>query len=203
MANNCVTGFMISRNLTLFIVHYFRLSFWTNRYTFKCFSHIFVRNRFVPFASCRNCCFVGNVCKIRTRRPRGLFGKSLKIYVFFYWFAFKVNFQNFETIFSFWQSYIYMTVKTTRAKKSFIKHIYTVSCRHHNYARIIIKTIHFYKDLVQGLLVFTACPTTRITFVCYCIDLIDKDNRRCIFLGFRKQITNPACANAHKHFCKF
>ena len=96
-----------------------------------------------------------------------------------------------------------LAVKTTRAQQRRIQNIGAVGRSNHNHAHIGFKAVHLDQHLVQGLLtliVTTAQP--RAPLATDCVDLINKNNAGCVFLGVVKHVANPRSANAHEHLYK-
>ena len=82
------------------------------------------------------------------------------------------------------------SVKTSRTQKCRIQYFRTVGCRQDQKPLGSIKSIHLCKKLVQCLLTFiiaTAIPA-QSRLLTDGIDLINKHDTRCIFLGFFEQI---------------
>mgnify|MGYP007062571403 CR=1 FL=1 len=99
-----------------------------------------------------------------------------------------MDFQDFLTSFQIRKFYRNSSVKTSRTKKCRVKRIRTVCCRKNYHAFGSIKAIHFCKELIQSLFTFiiATCKSSSITFLTNCINLINKYNTWCFFIGLFK-----------------
>ena len=96
-----------------------------------------------------------------------------------------------------------LTVKTSRTEQRRVKNIAAVGRGNDDNTLIVAETVHLNQQLVQSLFPFimTAAQTgTSVT--ANCVDLIDKDNRRRVFLCLVKQVTNTRCTDTDKHLDK-
>ena len=99
------------------------------------------------------------------------------------------------------QRHHHLAVETARALQSGIQYIRTVGSGNYNHGLIALETIHLHQQLVQGLLalVVTAAQTGT-TLTTDRINLINKDDARCVFLGLLEHIAHTASTDADKHF---
>ena len=68
---------------------------------------------------------------------------------------------------------------------------------------VALKAIHLRQQLVQRLLaLIVSADITRTSLLADGVDLIDKDNARCLFLGLLEQVTHLRRAHADEHFHK-
>ena len=68
---------------------------------------------------------------------------------------------------------------------------------------IAFKAVHFHQQLVQRLLtLIVAAAQACAALAAHCVNLVDKDDARRVFLGLLKHIAHAACAHAHEHFHK-
>ena len=92
-------------------------------------------------------------------------------------------------------------VKAAGAEQRRIQDVGPVGRRNQDDAFVGFESVHFHKQLVEGLLALvmssaearSAMPPNRI-------DFIYKDDARRVFLPLFKQIANPRCAHADEHF---
>src|SRR5699024_11949417 len=83
-----------------------------------------------------------------------------------------------------------LSIKTTRTKEGRIQNIWAVSCGNHNDAFIPINTVHFNKQLVQGLFTFIMSATkSSATLTSNSINPINTSNTWCILYRIFKQIS--------------
>ena len=98
-------------------------------------------------------------------------------------------------------SYENLSVKSSRTQDCWIQNIYPVRRSHDNDALIDSESVHLHKELVQCLLSFVMSAShTGSSASCNSVNLIDKNNTRCMFLGIFKQISYPGCSDSDKHF---
>ena len=96
-----------------------------------------------------------------------------------------------------------LTIKTTWTKQRRIKHIWTVGRSNNDNTLVTLETIHFNQKLVQRLLtLIVTAAHTNTTVPTDCIDFINKDDTRRIFLRLLKHVTNTGRTHANKHFNK-
>ena len=96
-----------------------------------------------------------------------------------------------------------LTVKTAGAEQRGVKHVGTVGRRDEDDAFVGLKTVHFHKELVQGLFAFVMPPAeASATLTAHGVDFVDKDKARSVFLALHKQVTDTRSAHAHEHFHK-
>ena len=63
------------------------------------------------------------------------------------------------------------------------------------------KAVHFHQQLVQGLFPFVVSAADAGAAVAAdCVNFIDKDNRRSVFLRLIEQVTDTGRTDTHKHF---
>ena len=114
-----------------------------------------------------------------------------------------MHLQNFFTATHIRTVYGNLTVKTTRTQQCWVQNVRTVGCCDDNNAFVAVEAVHFYQQLVQCLFAFimTAAHTST-TLTAHCIDFVDKNNPRCIFLGLFKQVSYTGCTYPNEHFYK-
>ena len=115
-----------------------------------------------------------------------------------------MHFQNLRTCFQFRSINEDAPVKTPRTKQCTIQHIRTIGCCHYNNVCALFKAIHLGKDLIESLLalVVTTTESGTATLAPDSINLINKDDARCITFCFGKEITHTAGTNTYEHFYK-
>ena len=92
------------------------------------------------------------------------------------------------------------TVKSSRTEDRRIQNIHTVGRCHYDDSFIYSKTIHLYKKLVQRLLsLIVAAAHTGSSLTGYRIDLINKDDARCMTLALFKKISYTGSTDTNKH----
>ena len=97
----------------------------------------------------------------------------------------------------------HLTVKAPWTQDSGIQNVDTVGRGQHNDAFMQPKAVHLDKQLIECLLtLIMAAAHTGSAASSDSVDLIDKDDTRCVLLRIRKQISNTGCADTDKHFHK-
>ena len=82
------------------------------------------------------------------------------------------------------ESYLNLSIKSSRSKKSFIKDLRNVSSCQYYDSLVSLETVHFRKKLVDGLLSFIITHTDSLgPLSTYGIKFINKDNTWSILLG--------------------
>ena len=114
-----------------------------------------------------------------------------------------MNFQNSFAIFALRQTNRHVPVKAAWSEQCRIKHVSPVGRRDYNHIGVRFKTVHLYQNLVQCLLalVMTAAHTAA-AFAPDGVNLIDKNNRRRVFLSLLEKVAHAAGTNTDKHFNK-
>ena len=91
-------------------------------------------------------------------------------------------------------------VKTTGAQQRRIETVGAIGCGKDNDTLVVIEAIHLGQQLIERLLALVvAAKAAAIALLTDGIDLIDKDDTRCLFLGLLKQVTNLSSAATDKH----
>ena len=96
-----------------------------------------------------------------------------------------------------------LTVEPARTQQRRIKHIGAVGCRDDDDAFVCLKTVHFDEQLVQSLLALVIrIAKAMAARTANCVNLVDKDNARRVFLRLLEHVAHAACAHADKHLDK-
>ena len=95
-------------------------------------------------------------------------------------------------------------VETAGSCQGGIKRFRTVGRGKDDDAGVALKAIHLRQQLIQRLLAFiVSADIARASLLADGVDLIDKDNAGCLFLGLLEQVTHLRRAHADEHFHKF
>ena len=117
--------------------------------------------------------------------------------------SFGVNFAKDAFAFQIRQLYRNPAVKTSRTQNCRIQDIHTVGSGHYDNAFIYPESIHLYKKLVQSLFPFIMTAShAGSTLSCNSIDLINKDDTRCVTLALFEKISYTGSTYTDKHFHK-
>ena len=111
-----------------------------------------------------------------------------------------MDFEDFFSACHIRSSYDHIPVETSRTQDRRIQNIFPVCRRHNDNALVDAESVHLDKQLVQRLLtlVMTAAQTTASSSR-HSVDLIDKDDTRCVPFGVLKQISYTGSADTDKH----
>ena len=93
-------------------------------------------------------------------------------------------------------------VKTSRTEQRLVQYLRTVGCSENQNSLGRVKTVHLRKELVQCLLSLIVAAVTGVTALTDRIDLIDKDDTRCLLLRFLKQIPHTGSSDTDEHLHK-
>ena len=96
-----------------------------------------------------------------------------------------------------------LTIKPASSEQCRIKDIRTVGSRNDDDTAVIFHTIHFNKQLIQGLFPFImAASETSTSLSAYGINFVDEDNAWCSLLRFLEHVTHTARTDTDKHLDK-
>jgi len=111
-----------------------------------------------------------------------------------------MNAKDLLTSLDIWSADCNLTVKTSRTQDRRVQNVDTVGCCHNDDPLVHSESIHLYKKLVQSLLslIMTAAHTGS-TLSCNCIDLIDKNDTRCMLLALFEQVADTGSTDTDKH----
>ena len=96
-----------------------------------------------------------------------------------------------------------LSVESSRSKKSWVQDVWAVGGGDQDHADVGVESIHFNKQLVEGLFALVVSATdTGTALTTNRIDFVNEDNRRRRGLGLLKKISYPGSSNTDKHFNK-
>ncbi len=144
-------------------------------------------------------CLINDICKIRTYCTGGSQSNLFQIYALIHTYILGMYLQSIYTSLQIRLVYDNSSVETTRTKKCLIQNLRSVSRRKDQDSLRRIKTIHLGKELVQGLLTLIISAIAAVSALTDCIDLIDKDDTRCIFLCLTEEVSYSGCTNTDEH----
>ena len=150
-----------------------------------------------------NCSLIHEVLKVCTCKACGCLCDLCQINILTQRLVLDMNAKNLLTSLDIRSADSNLTVETSRTQDCRIKNIHTVGSCHDDDSLIHSKTIHLHKKLIQSLLsLIMAAAHTGSTLSRNCIDLINKNNTRCMFLALFKQVTDTGGADTDKHLHK-
>ena len=148
-------------------------------------------------------CLVNNVGEIGSGKSGRAAGDHIDIDVFIERYLSRVNLQDAFAAANVRASDDNPAIKAARAKQGRIEHVGAIGRRHQDDAVIGLKTIHLDEKLVERLLAFVMTTAeTGTAMASDCIDLIDKNDARSIFLALFEKVADTAGADADKHLYK-
>ena len=95
-----------------------------------------------------------------------------------------------------------LAVKAARSQNSRVKNINAVGCGKNDKPLVVVKAVHFNKQLIQGLLTLIVRAEAVGTGFCKGINFINKDDTRSLVAGLAEKIADAGSTNADKHFNK-
>jgi len=201
MEQDRMTGFMVGSDLLLFLRNHLALFLSTDAHFDKSTFDIRLKDKSSALSGCFDGSFIQKVLKVRTCKSCGCSGDLSQVYILTKRFVLGMDAENFLPALHIRTSHCNLTVKTSRTQDRRVKDIYTVGRCHHDDSLIDTETIHLHKELVKGLLsLIVAAAHTGTTLSGNCIDLIDKDDTRCMAFAFLKKVTHTGSTDTDKHF---
>ena len=98
---------------------------------------------------------------------------------------------------------MHLPVETSRTQQCGIKHIRPVGGGNDDHPLCRVKTVHFHKKLIQGLLsLIVPASKSGSPAASDRVDFIDEENAWRIATSFLKEVPDPARTNSNKHFHK-
>ena len=191
---------MISCDLFLFIRDDLALLFCTDPDLDKCFLDILLHDIRTTLFCSINGSFVKKVLQICTCKSCGCLGDLAKIHIISQRFILGMDHKDLFSALDIRASHTDFTVKSSRTEDRRIQNIHTVGRCHYDDSFIYSKTIHLYKKLVQRLFsLIVAAAHTGSPLTGYRIDLINKDDARCMALALFKKISYTGSTDTNKH----
>ena len=153
----------------------------------KRYGKMLALDRFSAVFNCEDRGFVNHIGKVRTHSSGGRKRDSIKVHRIIQQNIFCMNLQNFYTALQVGSVYNHTPVKTPRTQQRRIQNLRTVGSCQNQKPFGSIEAIHLSQKLIQSLLTLvipSAVPG--VTALSDGINLINKNNAWCIFLGFLK-----------------
>ena len=98
------------------------------------------------------------------------------------------------------QGHVNLAVKAPRAQQRSIQNIWAVGGCHHDHAEVGLETVHLHQHLVECLLALVVSTAqASATLTANGINLIHKNNARCVLLCILKHVANTGGTHAHEH----
>ena len=195
-----MASLMISCDLLLFVRDDLALLLRTDPNFNECFFDIFLHDVRTAFFCCVNGSLVEKVLKIRTGKSSRCLGDLMKVHIVSQRFVLGVDHQDFFSALDIRTSHTDFSVKSSRTEDCRIQNIHTVGRCHYDDTLIYPKTIHLYKKLVQCLLsLIMAAAHSGSSLTGYRIDLINKDDTRCMALALFKKISYTGSTDTYEH----
>ena len=114
-----------------------------------------------------------------------------------------MDFEDFHTTLQIRTIHNDTAVKTSRTQECRVQYLRTVRRRQDQKSLGSIKSVHLCKKLIQCLFTFIiSTAISGITTLTYGVNLINKYDTWCVFLGFLKQISNSGSSDTNKHLYK-
>ena len=194
---------MISGDPFLLLGDHLALFLCTDANLDKGILNIFLANKYMTFSGCSNSRLIHQVLKICTCKSSCSLSDLFQVYILAKRFILGMNMEDFFPSFNIRTTYANLAVKTSRTKNCRIQNIHTVGSGHYDNAFIYPESIHLYKKLVQSLFPFIMTAShAGSTLSCNSIDLINKDDTRCVTLALFEKISYTGSTYTNKHFHK-
>ena len=95
-------------------------------------------------------------------------------------------------------------VKTAGSGQGGVERLGAVCRRQDDHSQILLETVHFRQQLVQGLLaLIVSAERAAVTLFADRVDLIDEDDAGCLLFGLVEQVAHLGRAHADKHLHEF
>ena len=202
-ADQRMSHFMIGNDAALFLAEDPVFFLFTHKNDFHSLKQILLGNHVSSGLDCQNGRLVDHVCQIGTHSAAGCQGNGFQIDGLIQMYVLGMHFQDVHTALQIRLVHDDSPVKTARTKQCLIQHLRPVGGRQNEQTLGRVKTIHLGQQLVQRLFpLIIAAAKAGIPAFADGIDLVDKNNTGCHFLGFLKQVADTGCAHADEHFHK-
>ena len=91
-------------------------------------------------------------------------------------------------------------IEAAGAEQRRVEHVRAVGGRNHDHGTVGIEAVHLDQQLVEGLFAFLVSADLRAaTPAAERVDLIEKDDARCVFLGVLEEVAHARRADADEH----
>ena len=203
LADQGVAGLVVRRIAALALRHDHALALGAHQdFVFRFFEILhFHQARVAPRSHQSG--FVAQICQIRTRHAGRSTRNHAGIDILRHRHFAHMHIQNLLTPANIGQRYVHLAVKTAWAQKRRIQNIGAIGGRNHDDTDIGLKTVHLHQHLVERLLTFViATAQTGTALASDRVNLVDKDDARCVLFGVVKHVAYPRCAHTNEHFHK-
>ena len=158
---------------------------------------------FLVFPGCQQARLIHQVFQISTGKAYRRFRNGGKINVRTHALGLGVYFQNLLSALDIRIAHHDLAVESARTQQRRVEDVTAVGGGDNDDVILSGKAVHFHQQLVQRLLPFVVSAADACaTVTAYSVDLVNEDDRRCIFLCLVEQITDTGCTHAHEHFYK-
>lgn len=111
-----------------------------------------------------------------------------------------MNFVDGGSLIDIWRSNLNLSVKSAWSHECAIKNVGSVGGCEDDYRLLCGESIHFYEELVEGIVTLVVSSELAVPLLCYSIDFIDENDRRGLLLCFLEKISNSRGTDTDKHF---
>ena len=196
-----MTRLVIRRVAALFFGHDHAFALGTHQNLVLGLFEVLHLNHAGTAARCHQCGFVAQVGEVSTRHAGRATGNDVGADVLAQRHFTHVNSQDLLAPADVRQRHIHLAVKTARAQQGGVQNVRAVGGSHHNHADIGFKAIHLNQHLVQGLFALVIAATQAgAALAADCVNLINEDDARRVFLGVLKHVAHTGRADTDEHF---
>ena len=196
-----MTTLVIRRHQPLFIAHHTGASLGPRHSTIDRFIQKLIGDFGGVLSRGQQCGFVQHVGQICTGEAGGFAGQNCQVNALSHGLTLGVYFQNFLAALHVGGIHLNLAVKSSRAQQRRVQNVGAVCRRNENHVGLGVKTIHFDKELIQGLFtLIVAAPHAGTTVSTDSVDFIDKDDGRSVLFGLGEKVSNAGGPHTDKHF---
>ena len=198
-----MTAFVVRDSLLRVLVHNEALALGTSHNALHGLGDLGLRDNLLVATSRQKSAFVHEVRKVGARKARRERRHALQVHVRTQGFALCMHFQNALAALYIGRVHHNLAVEATRAQQRRVQNIHAVRGGNKHHGVVLVKAVHFNKQLIQRLLAFIMAAThTSTTLTTNGVNLVDEDNGRTCLFCLIKQVAHTGSAHAHEHFHK-
>ena len=201
LAQQRVTRLVVRRVAALFFGHDHAFTLGAHQDLVFGFLKILHLDHAGTAARSHQCGFIAQIGEVSTRHAGRAAGNDVGADVLAQRHFAHVNSQNLFAAADVRQGHIDLAVKAARAQQGGVQNVRAVGGSHHDHADVGFKSIHLDQHLVQGLFALVIAATQAgAALAADCVDLINEDDARRVFLGVLKHVAHTGRADTDEHF---
>ena len=201
MRHHSVAGFVICRELSLFFADDSALLFRTCDdlgYSFLDLVHPYLH---AVSSRSKQRRFIEHVLYIRRGKSRRSSCEHLRIHAFCKRLVSRMHSEYLFSALDIRDPYHYLPVESAWSQQCRVENVRSVGCREDDDTCVFRETVHLYQQLVQRLFSFVvAAAEACASLTSNRIDLVDKNDARCVFLCLFEQVSDSGRTYTYEHF---